>query len=195
MKASNSYVDNRIDHHQQQRLDDLRRNSRRLGLRDRMRNRFHEQQEEAAAGVGQLPQPFAFCDVNGDEQLMLAIRCQDGVEKLVCASPAAMSGGGTDTRSCYNPNRFWSNRIVCKDHDGFDQVLPYYSGCYPKDLSFWESYAPDANITSGHIDLLEERNSNHNNNNNGNVLHIADICSVDLNVPPLNLPNGDFEDR
>jgi hypothetical protein len=98
---------------------------------------------------------------------MLAIRCQDGTERLVCA-PHPSSGS-----TCSNPNPSWA-ATQCDANGGFDAVLPYYSGCYPESVSsFWENYAPDADIAPD----------------------TEDICDVELSVPPLTPANMDFEDR
>jgi hypothetical protein len=93
---------------------------------------------------------------------MLAIQCKDGIEKLLCTPYAT---------SCINPNDDLA-QAKCNGNGGFDQVLPYYSGCYPTSSGFWEDYAPAT--------FLKGAGEN--------------ACDADIAVPALNLANLDFED-
>lgn len=96
-----------------------------------------------------------------DSQLMLAIQCKDGTQKLACPFD--------DDAFCTKPNESWAE-TRCNKHGGYDHVLPYYTGCYPKSTTFWEDhYAPDTVIGE-------------------------DVCDADIPVPALNLANLDFED-
>jgi hypothetical protein len=79
--------------------------------------------------------------------------------------------GGQDDTTCTNPNESWAE-AKSKANGGFDQVLPYYSGCYPTSSDFWEDYAPDVDLRGG-----------------------EDACDADIAVPALNLANLDFEDK
>lgn len=100
-------------------------------------------------------------------RLMFAVQCQDGTEKLVCA-PRGGHVGASDMCSASNPK---GAEVKCSGNGGFEQVLPYYTGCYPKSMDFWESYAPDIAFAGHHA-----------------------VCGADIPVPPLNLANLDFED-
>jgi hypothetical protein len=101
-----------------------------------------------------------------DSRLMFAVRCQDGTEKLVCAP----MGNADASDTCSAPNPHWAE-VKCSGNGGFEQVLPYYTGCYPKSMDFWASYAPDIEFAGDHA-----------------------VCVADIPVPPLNLANLNFED-
>jgi hypothetical protein len=119
---------------------------------------------------------------------MLALRCQDGTERLLCAPPQQSPPSGS--ASCRNPNPNWA-AAQCNENGGFDTVLPYYSGCYPKSVSFWEQYAPDAGITT-------TTTSSSSGSSSSTTTTTDDICDVSNNynvsVPPLTPANMGFED-
>lgn len=67
----------------------------------------------------------------------------------------------------------WAAEATCQENEGFQEILSYSTGCYPEDVSFWNSFAPELGIQSAN-DL--------------------DRKVAGYPLPPLNVANSDFED-
>ncbi len=109
-------------------------------------------------------------------RLHLSVRCEDASELLYNA-PMDLSRYAHDDEkkpdACASDGVIeeWAMKATCLEHGGFQQILPYYTGCYPKDSELLISLIPSVDVD--HIDSDEV---------------------VGYLLPPMNVANSDFED-
>lgn len=105
--------------------------------------------------------------------LYLSVRCQDSSEQLYLV-PMELSqhirGALNEPNVCAPGGAVegWAAATTCLDNGGFQQVLPYYTGCYQENSEIWTI-------------LTATKNANSTN-------------TLGYPLPPINVPNLDFED-